>query len=225
MEGRIVRGIFELWKHAAMGIAIAFLLPLTTTYTVSVFSPREKIPEEKEHKKIREESNRISGEIERLKKEREILVGKQKVELQETSRDAVYVLDAQMMKKDSATLERLAILEKKIEELEQKDLSLRNRAAEIRKIFDEKSKKIDRRYNRNLFFISSGIGIIAIIIGALLMITSLSFGFILGGSSTLITGLFPYWGAISDRVKLALLAVTLLLFILLALITFRRTQQ
>ena len=70
-------------------------------------------------------------------------------------------------------------------------------------------------HNRNVFIISGIIGIIIIIIGAILRITSVSAGLFGGGVLTIIYGTTNYWSELGDLARFVILGIALIVLIYL----------
>lgn len=68
-------------------------------------------------------------------------------------------------------------------------------------------------YFRNVFIISGIVGIIVIIIGALLQITSVSAGLFGGGVLTIIYGTTSYWSELADWARFIILGIALAVLI------------
>ena len=76
----------------------------------------------------------------------------------------------------------------------------------------DKSRNI---YFRNVFIISGIVGIIVIIIGAMLHITSVSAGLFGGGVLTIIYGTTNYWSELADWSRFIILGIALIVLIFL----------
>lgn len=70
-------------------------------------------------------------------------------------------------------------------------------------------------YNRNVFIITGIIGILVIIIGAVLQITSVSAGLFGGGVLTIIYGTTNYWSELGDLARFIILGIALAVLIYL----------
>ena len=70
-------------------------------------------------------------------------------------------------------------------------------------------------YNRNVFIIAGAVGIIAIIIGAILGLVSVSSGLFGGGVLTIIYGTTNYWSELADWARFIVLGVALAVLIYL----------
>ncbi len=70
-------------------------------------------------------------------------------------------------------------------------------------------------YNRNVFIVSGIIGIIVIIIGAVLNLTSVSAGLFGGGILTIIYGTMNYWSELADWARFVILGIALVVLIYL----------
>ena len=64
-------------------------------------------------------------------------------------------------------------------------------------------------YFRNVFIISGIIGIIVIIIGVILHLTSVSAGLFGGGVLTIIYGTISYWSELADWARFIILGIAL----------------
>ena len=64
-------------------------------------------------------------------------------------------------------------------------------------------------YNRNVFIVSGIIGIIIIIVGAVLHLTSVSSGLFGGGVLTIIYGTMNYWSELGDIARFIILGIAL----------------
>lgn len=73
----------------------------------------------------------------------------------------------------------------------------------------------DRRevYNRNVFIVATGIGIITLIVGFALGITSISSGLMGGGILLIIYGTMRYWSNLPDYGRFVILGITLIILI------------
>lgn len=70
-------------------------------------------------------------------------------------------------------------------------------------------------YFRNVFIISGIVGIIVIVIGAVLNLTSVSAGLFGGGVLTIIYGTMNYWSELADWARFIILGITLAVLIYL----------
>ena len=70
-------------------------------------------------------------------------------------------------------------------------------------------------YNRNVFIISGIIGILAIILGAMLQLVSVSAGLFGGGVLTLIYGTVRYWSELADWARFIIIGIALVVLIYL----------
>ena len=70
-------------------------------------------------------------------------------------------------------------------------------------------------YNRNVFIIAGAVGIIAIIIGAILGLVSVSSGLFGGGVLTIIYGTTNYWSELADWARFIVLGIALAVLIYL----------
>jgi len=68
-------------------------------------------------------------------------------------------------------------------------------------------------YNRNVFIVATGIGIIALIIGFALKMVSVSSGLMGGGILTIIYGTMRYWSDLPDFGRFIILGITLIILI------------
>ncbi|MEK6983406.1 MAG: hypothetical protein AABX33_02440 [Nanoarchaeota archaeon] len=75
-------------------------------------------------------------------------------------------------------------------------------------------------YFRNVFIISGIVGIIIIIIGAILKITSVSAGLFGGGVLTIIYGTMNYWSELADWARFIILGIALIVLIYLGYVGF-----
>jgi len=71
-------------------------------------------------------------------------------------------------------------------------------------------------YNRNVFFITSAIGIITIIISFLLALEFVSNGFLAGSVFLILYGTTRYWSSMSSPIKATMLGLTLALLVWIA---------
>lgn len=74
-------------------------------------------------------------------------------------------------------------------------------------------QKVNENYNRNVFIVASGIGIIALIIGFALGMASVSAGFMGGGVLTILYGTIRYWSDLPDYGRFIILGITLAILI------------
>lgn len=77
----------------------------------------------------------------------------------------------------------------------------------------EDFQKLSENYNRNVFIIASGIGIIAIIFGFALKMASVSAGLMGGGMLTILYGIIRYWSDLPDYGRFLILGVILAILI------------
>ena len=77
-------------------------------------------------------------------------------------------------------------------------------------------------YFRNVFIISGIIGIIVIVIGAILNLTSVSAGLFGGGVLTIIYGTVNYWSELADWARFIILGIALVVLIYLGYRLFGR---
>ncbi len=68
-------------------------------------------------------------------------------------------------------------------------------------------------YNRNVFIISGGIGIMVIIIGAVLNLVSVSAGLFGGGVLTILYGIVRYWSELAQWARFIIFGITLFVLI------------
>jgi len=71
-------------------------------------------------------------------------------------------------------------------------------------------------YNRNVFFITSAIGIITIIISFMLALEFVSNGFLAGSVFLILYGTTRYWSSMSSPIKATMLGLTLALLVWIA---------
>jgi len=71
-------------------------------------------------------------------------------------------------------------------------------------------------YNRNVFFITSAIGIITIIISFMLALEFVSNGFLAGSIFLILYGTTRYWGFMTNKVKAVMLGLVLALLVWIA---------
>ncbi len=74
-------------------------------------------------------------------------------------------------------------------------------------------QKVNEHYNRNVFIIASGIGIIALIVGFALGMASVSAGFMGGGVLTILYGTIRYWSDLPDYGRFVILGIVLAILI------------
>jgi len=72
---------------------------------------------------------------------------------------------------------------------------------------------VNEKYNRNVFIIATGIGIIALIAGIALKLVSVSAGFMGGGVLTIIYGTVRYWSDLPDYGRFIILGIALAILI------------
>jgi hypothetical protein len=80
-------------------------------------------------------------------------------------------------------------------------------------ICDKEYKDVNEVYNRNVFLIAVGIGIIVLIIGFALKIPSVSSGLMAGGILSILYGTIRYWGDLPDYGRFIILGLTLAILI------------
>jgi len=73
--------------------------------------------------------------------------------------------------------------------------------------------KVNEKYNRNVFIIATGIGIIALIVGIALNLVSVSAGLMGGGILAIIYGTVRYWSDLPDYGRFIILGITLAILI------------
>ena len=73
--------------------------------------------------------------------------------------------------------------------------------------------KVNEKYNRNVFIIATGIGIIALIVGIALNIVSVSAGLMGGGILAIIYGTVRYWSDLPDYGRFIILGIALAVLI------------
>ena len=110
------------------------------------------------------------------------------------------------------------------------DESLKNQCREIGKItpkYDQNGcvesyfcetcyneyEDVREKYNRNVFIVATGLGIIALIVGFALNIVSVSSGIMSGGILTIIYGTIRYWSDLPDYGRFIILGLTLIILI------------
>jgi len=72
---------------------------------------------------------------------------------------------------------------------------------------------VRENYNRNVFVVATGIGIIALIVGIGLKLASVSSGIMGGGILTIIYGTIRYWSGLQDYGRFIILGITLAILI------------
>lgn len=82
--------------------------------------------------------------------------------------------------------------------------------------------KAREKYNRDVFIISTILGIISITIGAFLKLTSVSAGIMSGGVITIIYGTIRYWGNLPDLGRFLILGVALAILIWIGYKKFKK---
>lgn len=73
--------------------------------------------------------------------------------------------------------------------------------------------KVNEKYNRNVFIIATGIGIIALIVGIALKLASVSAGFMGGGILAILYGTIRYWSDLPDYGRFIILGIALAILI------------
>src|SRR3989338_1515409 len=73
--------------------------------------------------------------------------------------------------------------------------------------------KVNEKYNRNVFIIATGIGIIALIVGVALNLASVSAGLMGGGILSILYGTIRYWSDLPDYGRFIILGITLAILI------------
>ena len=74
-------------------------------------------------------------------------------------------------------------------------------------------RDISEVYNRNVFIIATIIGIIALVAGIVLKITSVSSGLMGGGILTIIYGIIRYWSGLQNYGRFTVMAIALVVLI------------
>ncbi len=74
-------------------------------------------------------------------------------------------------------------------------------------------RDISEVYNRNVFIIATIFGIIALIVGIVLKITSISSGLMGGGILTIIYGIIRYWSGLQNYGRFTVLGIALVILI------------
>jgi len=80
-------------------------------------------------------------------------------------------------------------------------------------------------YEKTYFIIADGIGLGALIIGAIVPMASIGTGFILGGMTSLASGYYAYWGHLPNMIKLGSLILALLIILGLSYRFFYRKTE
>ena len=78
---------------------------------------------------------------------------------------------------------------------------------------NQEFSKVNEKYNRNVFIIATGIGIIALIVGVALKLASVSAGLMGGGILAIIYGTIRYWSDLPDYGRFIILGITLAILI------------
>ena len=73
--------------------------------------------------------------------------------------------------------------------------------------------KVNEKYNRNVFIIATGIGIITLIVGFALKLASVSAGLMSGGVLSIIYGTIRYWSDLPDYGRFIILGIALAILI------------
>jgi hypothetical protein len=74
-------------------------------------------------------------------------------------------------------------------------------------------RDVSEVYNRNVFIIATIFGIIALVAGILLKITSVSSGLMGGGILTIVYGIIRYWSGLQNYGRFAVMAIALVILI------------
>lgn len=77
----------------------------------------------------------------------------------------------------------------------------------------EEFQKVNEKYNRNVFIIATGIGIIALIVGFALGMAAVSAGLMGGGVLTILYGIVRYWTDLPDYGRFIILGIILVILI------------
>lgn len=86
----------------------------------------------------------------------------------------------------------------------------------------DEADAVRENYNRNVFIIAVGIGIIVLIIGFALKMVSVSSGLMGGGILTILYGIIRYWTGLPDYGRFSILGITLVILIWLG---YKRINQ
>ena len=78
---------------------------------------------------------------------------------------------------------------------------------------NQKFQDVLEKYNRNVFIIATVIGIIALIVGIILKLTSVSSGLMGGGILLIIYGLIRYWSGLQNYGRFIVMAIALAVLI------------
>jgi len=82
----------------------------------------------------------------------------------------------------------------------------------------------NKYYTKNLFIITSIIGIIAVIVGVILGNISVGNGILAGGILTILYGVIRYWQYADDVLRFVILGIILVILILIGYKKFKRSQ-
>lgn len=74
-------------------------------------------------------------------------------------------------------------------------------------------RDVNEKYNRNVFIIATSIGIIALVIGILLKVGSVSAGIMAGAILTIIYGTIRYWSDLPDYGRFIILGIALAILV------------
>ena len=92
------------------------------------------------------------------------------------------------------------------------------RAAEEQKIEDAR-KAHEKRFAKSLFIVATPVGLLAIILGSVIVVQAVGSGLIFGGIFTLMDGYLCYWSELSDVLRFISLLVA---FVILIWIGYRK---
>ena len=234
MEKKIDQRVFKMWhmfaysqlQHLALVGGLLFIIPVATFYVVQVFAPQEKLPQQKQLKQLNKKLNEIDRKMRNLNTEKIALVGeRQNVELRVTAQGQVFSGDAMMEEQESEGKKRLKAIKKEIRELRTRRIEIDKDKQTISEGMEEKMKAVRKRYDANFFYIVCGLGLLAIIIGAFIVVPSLGFGFIGGGVVSLLQGYMHYWGRMSNTIKLVSLVGVMVLLVLIGNFMFKKMKD
>ena len=90
---------------------------------------------------------------------------------------------------------------------------------------DEKRKEHEKRFQRHLFFVTTPMGILAIILGSFIAVQAVGSGLMFGGIFCLIDGYINYWSELPDSMRFVSLLMALIVLVFIGFKKFRESSE
>ena len=185
------------FKHIILAVAIAIVFAFFVGFGISAFYPTPKYEDYCGQREFKEIVTKESCEASNGKwNPAEIAKAVPKI-------DANQLLCTKLSEKDNA----VTLNCQSQEQLENQGY------CDLYYYCSQEFNKVNEKYNRNVFIIATGIGIIALIVGVALNLASVSAGLMGGGILSILYGTIRYWSDLPDYGRFIILGITLVILI------------